>query len=118
MRSAGNYGQPPPQWYYEHPDRAEQWDPVIYGWLVRTMDDGAVVHVVPMLFTSAILISTHLGAQTYFDRWCYMSSGKALDAADAWTGPYPQTEPKGWHRHPPSGRRRENGAAETETIAF
>lgn len=92
----------------------DQWDPVPAGWLIRTQDDGMVIHVVPMLFTTAILVSARLGAQSYLDRWCYMSIPEALAAAEAWTTDYPATEPEGWHRHPTSGRRRPQGDAASE----
>lgn len=104
---SGTFGSPPPTWALDYPELADQWDPDAAGWLIRTQDDGQVIHVVPMLFTTAILVSGHLGARGYLDRWCYMSVPEALAAARAWTTDYPATEPDGWHRHPTSGRRRD-----------
>jgi hypothetical protein len=60
--------------------------------------------LVKFLFTWAILV-TRIGDQAgYEDRWCYSSYGKAKMALELWDG---TGEPVGWHRHPPSGRRRQ-----------
>lgn len=81
------------------------------------MDSGVVVHVAPLMFTSAILVSPHLGSLGYADRWCYHTVGAALDAARAWTGDYPGSEPTGWHRHPATGRRRPDGDVSREYVS-
>lgn len=63
------------------------------------------------MFTWAILegdIGDRLG---YRDRWCYSSRDKALAALKDWDG---HGEPTGWHRHPPSGRRRPEGVEDEE----
>ena len=58
-------------------------------------------------YTVAI-ITGDVGDRTSIgDRWCYRTYPDALAALDAWdarTG-----EPDGWHKHPPSGRRRADG---------
>jgi hypothetical protein len=51
----------------------------------------------------------------YADRWCYATRELAQKALDEWTG---QDEPSGWHRHPATGRRRENGDPAREYIAM
>lgn len=111
------FGDPPAHLLTRHPEHADQWDPVVQGWLVRTFDTGAVVHVAPLMFTAAILVSPRLGSLGYTDRWCYETTSAALRAAERWTGPYPATEPHGWHRHPATGRRRAGGDPATEVIA-
>jgi hypothetical protein len=45
--------------------------------------------------------------------WCYPDYASALAALDAWDG---EGEPLGWHRHPDTGRRRENGDPAKEEI--
>lgn len=113
-KDRARHDTPPPALALEYGHLEHPWDPVAAGWLVRTQDDGHVIHVVPMLFTTAILVSARLGAPSYVDRWCYMSTPEALAAAEAWTTDYPATEPSGWHRHPISGRRRPMGDASAE----
>lgn len=70
--------------------------------------------IAPFLFTHAIIIGRMRDTGMYEDRWCYESYAKAKEALDAWDG---EGEPDGWHRHPTSGRRRENGDASKERIA-
>jgi hypothetical protein len=57
------------------------------------------------MFTSAIIVGRmgdHIG---YDDRWCYHTDEDAQKALDAWDG---VGEPDGWHRHPGTGRRRQD----------
>jgi hypothetical protein len=63
-------------------------------------------------YTWAIL--SGLNQFGYEDRWCYATREKAKAAYDAWDG---SGEPQGWHRHPDTGRRRENGDPATEYVA-
>ena len=65
-----------------------------------------------LMFTYA-LISELTESGMYGDRWCYHSYEAAKAALDAWDG---EGEPTGWHRHPTTGRRRENGDPQKETI--
>lgn len=65
-------------------------------------------------FTYAIL--SDLTRWGYGDRWCYSSIWDAMEALAAWNGEE-GTEPQGWHRHPYTGRRRENGDPSKEVIA-
>lgn len=59
------------------------------------------------MFTAAIItLDPDQYSEYYEDRWCYHSREAALQALNNWvSGP----EPVGWHRHPSTGRRRENG---------
>jgi hypothetical protein len=70
-------------------------------WHVRKLPDGSYVGLFKFLYTWAICWDLHPGG--YEDRWCYPSYCDAKAALDAWDG---EGEPQGWHRHPPSGRRR------------
>jgi hypothetical protein len=92
----------------------------VRGWVdqpgvtdVQQKGDAGFVCINRLMYTHAILADlTHLG---YGDRWCYKDYDAARAALDAWDG-QDGTEPSGWHRHPNSGRRRdENGH---ETVAF
>lgn len=58
----------------------------------------------PKLFTTAIITGRFGDADTYEDCWCYMNAESALAALTLWHG---EGEPRGWYRHPPSGRRRD-----------
>ena len=51
----------------------------------------------------------------YDDRYCYSDVKLALYAAAEWADRGFEGEPLGWHRHPKSGRRRENGRLDRET---
>lgn len=106
----------PEPWARRFPDLLTSWDENVAGWFIREQADGYVVHVVPMLFTTAILVSARRGAATYVDRWCYASVEAALTAAQEWEAPYPGSEPSGWNRHPITGRRRLDGDANREYI--
>lgn len=69
---------------------------------IKTFADGEKAWLARMVFTCAILY----GAETWGhrDRWCYRTMAEARRALAEWDGA-PGTEPKGWHRHPASGRR-------------
>lgn len=72
--------------------------------------DAGLCGIVPLMFTMAIVAD--IGQYGYEDRWCYKSYKDAKAAFDAWDGA-DGTEPTGWHRHPKTGRRRdENGNEE------
>lgn len=75
--------------------------------IFRNGDDAAIMRLV---FTHAII--SGLTSWGYENRWCYKTYDAAKEALEAWNG---DGEPDGWHRHPGSGRRRENGI---ETIYF
>lgn len=70
----------------------------------KMLSNGIDACIAPFAFTCAIISElSHFG---YGDRWCYKNYQLAKAALDAWDG---TGEPDGWHRHPDSGRRRENG---------
>lgn len=58
--------------------------------------------ILPQMLTHAIIIGRMGDRIGYEDRWCYHDFPAAWAAFDCWDG---TGEPKGWHRHPPSGRR-------------
>lgn len=77
----------------------------------RVFPNGRDALIARLLFTYAVLAD--MSSFGYGDRWCFKSYADARAALDAWDG---EGEPTGWHRHPSSGRRRENGDPNRETI--
>lgn len=71
---------------------------------LKLFEDGTEAVVAPLFSTAAILHV--LNDWGYENRWCYKTVQAAKDALDAWDG---TGEPEGWHRHPTTGRRREDG---------
>lgn len=61
----------------------------------------AAIHT--MMFTHAIIIGKIGDYTCTEDRFCYKDYDSAKAALDAWDG---SDEPTGWHRNPPTGRRR------------
>lgn len=82
----------------------------------RMMPSGRDGCVVRMAFTWAIL--SDITEWGYGDRWCYSSEAGAFMALNDWQQAGGEGEPNGWHRHPDTGRRRENGDPATEIIRF
>ena len=98
-----------------YPDLADLWDERVECWQVAELPNGWVVQVMPMLYTAALVVARP-GGLVYEDRWCYHTVPAAVAAARAWPGPYPGSEPTGWHRHPSTGRRRNGGDPTTEYV--
>jgi hypothetical protein len=67
--------------------------------------DAGIVVINKFMFTWAIL--SGLTSYGYEGRWCYTSYEAAKAALDAWDGA-DGSEPRGWHRHPDSGRRHDD----------
>lgn len=80
----------------------------------RDLGDGRWAGVVGFIFTHAVVTGRLGNLDSYDDRWCYEDRAAALEALHAWDG---SGEPEGWHRHPLTGRRREQGDAALESIA-
>ncbi len=63
---------------------------------------GRKAGLMSLMYTWAIIADiTWFG---YENRWCYSTLTDAQGALDDWNG---EGEPQGWHRHLPSGRRRD-----------
>lgn len=99
-----------------YPEHADQWDDLDALWEVKTVS-GLRVAVIPFIFTAAVAIGRPHTMTWYDDRWCYHGVEAAFAAAEAWNGPWPDTEPIGWHRHPATGRRRPGGDPAREVVA-
>lgn len=79
----------------------------------REIDGKWFVAVVPFMFTAAIIVGHSWAGGCYEDRWCFHTVAMAYEAFDQWDG---VGEPMGWHRHPMTGRHRENGDPAKEYI--
>lgn len=80
----------------------------------RFIHTGKIACIMPLLYTAAIItLDPENYESCYEDRWCYKSHNAASAALDVWQS---GEEPLGWHRHPRTGRRRENGDPTTEYI--
>lgn len=82
---------------FDLPDEIRQW----YIDLKR-LPDGRFVGTHRLLFHYTFHIDIDLIG--YADRYCFATYELAKKAFDEWTG---EGDPEGWHRHPPSGRRRD-----------
>ena len=65
--------------------------------------------IYPLMYTHAIITGRTGDRYGYENRWCYHTYAAAKKALDAWSG---IGEPEGWHRHPDSGRRRDENGVE------
>jgi hypothetical protein len=81
--------------------------------LARRLDDNRYVAVLPLLFTWGVVVGRVVDETGYDDRWCYSSLEAAVAYATVWDG---DGEPEGWHRHPPTGRRRPDGDPTKEYV--
>lgn len=81
---------------------------------VRLLPDGRIAWIHRLNFTYAILVAP-INAECYEDRWCYHTEARAMLELERWNAGA-EKEPVGWHRHPPSGRRRPDGDAEKEYV--
>jgi hypothetical protein len=79
----------------------------------RRLPDGRYAAIYPLIYTHRIITVRAGDFMSYDDGWCYHDHGSAKAALDAWDG---TGEPEGWHRHPASGRRREDGDPDREEI--
>ena len=68
----------------------------------RPLPGGRYGCIIRMAYTHAVVVG-QIGDQIgYDDRWCYATCEAAVAALAAWDG---NGEPRGWIRHPASGRR-------------
>ena len=74
-------------------------------------DEQGIVALLKLAFTYAII--SDIDAYGYGNRWCYHSYADAKNALDEWAASAFKDEPKGWHRQPRTGRRRDENGNET-----
>jgi len=80
----------------------------------KLLEDGRELHVEPTTYGRARLCLTNEHCRlSYTDVYCYLTPARALEAMRAWNG---EGEPDGWHRHPQTGRRREDGDPSRERV--
>lgn len=79
--------------------------------------NGTYVAVYPLMFHWTMITGDIENWEFYDDRWCYANETLARAALAEWQARDWEGEPTGWHRHPPTGRRRESGNPATEYIA-
>lgn len=85
-----------------------------YGYTdYKVFPNGRDAMIGRLMFTHMIIAD--INGLYHGERWCYTTYAKAKAALAAWDG---EGEPQGWHRHPDTGRRRENGDPAKETINF
>jgi hypothetical protein len=83
---------------------------------VKIIRDGdAYAAIKPLLFHWTMVVGAVGDDVGYDDRWCYATEALARQHLDAWDG---VGEPDGWHRHPRTGRRRDNGDPETQYVSM
>ena len=82
--------------------------------LVTSIGNHGECGLCELLYTTAIV--SGLNSWGYEDRWCYHTYLSAARALVEWIANPDWPEPKGWHRHPDSGRRRPDGDASKEYI--
>lgn len=84
---------------------------------VRDLKDGTYVLSHRLMFHWMMVRGFVDMPMEYFDRWCYATKelvDKSL--ADFVESPPADYEPVGWHRHPPTHRRRVDGDPALEYI--
>jgi len=77
---------------------------------IRDLGDGSYVMIRQLLFHWMMIRGDFEDLIGYWDRWCYADEAGARAALDGFPeNPPNDYEPTGWHRHPPTGRRRPDG---------
>lgn len=80
---------------------------------VKVISPELWVAICPFIYTQAIIVGTVAEASYgYSDRWCYHTYEQARLALESWEALDYVDEPIGWHRHPDSGRRRDEDGRE------
>ena len=82
---------------------------------VKDLGDGVYAAVKRLMYHWTMIVGLEGDHFSYTDRWCYATEEMAIKAMSEWDG---IGDPKGWHRHPNTGRRRENGDPASEYVAW
>jgi len=84
------------------------------GLVARILPDGREARLCPQIYTWRLVVGWPQAMRDgYSDYWCYHRFEDAIAAMTSWDG---SGEPCGWHRHPPSGRRRPDGDKAREYV--
>lgn len=84
----------------------------------RDRGDGTYAAIKPLIFHWTMMIGDIGDLQNINDRYCYGDELLAATGLEEWERRGWEGEPKGWHRHLGSGRRRPDGDADREYIEF
>lgn len=82
--------------------------------VMRALPDGRVIGITRLLYTWSLQVDIDWSG--YRTRYCYAAFPNACLGFLDWDGS--GDPPGGWHRHPESGRRRPDGDASREYVAF
>lgn len=86
--------------------------------MIKVIGEDEYVAIKPLMFHWTMIRGSLFDTSTYDDRWCYATRELAEAALAAFpTDAGADYEPDGWHRHPMTGRRRENADPEAETFS-
>lgn len=84
---------------------------------IRDLGDGTWLMAHRLMYHWMLIRGTEFEGANYFDRWCYATEDLVRTALAAFpANPTADYEPEGWHRHPPTHRRRPNGDKSREYI--
>lgn len=84
---------------------------------IRNLGDGRYAQASRLLFHYTIKVGCIGYEISYDERYCYATIDGVLKALTEWD-PATDKEPSGWHREPNTGRRRPDGDASREYIAW
>lgn len=83
---------------------------------VRVLDDGSYVLAHRLMFHWMLVRGAAESPEFYDDRYCYQTEEMVLQALASYPQEGGMFEPTGWHRHPPTCRRRPDGDASREYV--
>lgn len=78
---------------------------------------GRYAAIGPLLFHWTMYVGRIGDREGYDTRFCYADRAKAEEGLREWAKRGFRGEPTGWHRHPNTGRRRDDGDPSKERIA-
>ena len=73
-----------------------------WAYAAKSLPDRREVMIIRMVFNWRLVMTADPHGQWYEDVYCFHDPALVLAAFEAWDG---ETEPAGWAKHPPSGRR-------------
>ena len=76
----------------------EMVEPYIF---IKRFADSRICGILPLLYHWTMHVD--ISEWGYEDRYCYQTKELAIAALKEWNG---KGDPKNWHRHPKTGRRR------------
>lgn len=83
---------------------------------MHDMGNGQCLLLCRLLFHWTVKRNEIGDFESYIERWCYQTAPLGLAAIHEWASRDFEGEPLGWHRHPDSGRRRDNGDPAKEYV--